>query len=381
MKKEPYHKDFRLGVLGGGQLGRMLIAESIDLDVRIAVLDPADDAPCAKIAHEFTVGDFADYDAVKKFGEKVDVLTIEIEHVNTSALKELEKSGVVVRPGTKVLEVIQDKGLQKSFYAEHGIPTSKFQLIESKEEIRERNRFPVVQKLRKGGYDGRGVVVLNTPEDLAKAFDAPSILEEKVDLAKELSVIVSRHESGEVKAFPCVELEFNPEANLVEMLFAPADITPDQNERAVALATRVIEAFDMVGLLAVELFLTRSGEILVNEVAPRPHNSGHHTIEANAISQYGQLLRAILGYAPGDTSTLRPAAMVNLLGEPGHSGPVHYEGLKEVLELPGVYVHLYGKSETRPFRKMGHVTITADTTEGARKLAERVKNTLKSISL
>src|SRR5690554_4868835 len=186
MKKEPYHKDFRLGVLGGGQLGRMLIAESIDLDVRIAVLDPAEDAPCAKIAHEFTVGDFADYDAVKKFGEKVDVLTIEIEHVNTSALKELEKSGVVVRPGTKVLEVIQDKGLQKSFYAEHGIPTSKFQLIESKEEIRERNRFPVVQKLRKGGYDGRGVVVLNTPEDLAKAFDAPSILEEKVDLAKEL---------------------------------------------------------------------------------------------------------------------------------------------------------------------------------------------------
>ncbi len=377
MKKKPYHADFLLGILGGGQLGRMLIAEALDYDVHVAVLDPSEQAPCSGIAHRFEVGDFADRDAVIAFGKDLDVITIEIEHVNVEALKVLEKRGVTVRPEIHVLEVVQDKGLQKEFYRSHGIPTSPFELIGGKADIEKRGRYPIVQKLRRGGYDGRGVAVLKTADDLDKAFDAPSVLEEFVDFDKELSVIVSRHESGEVRAFPCVELEFNPEANLVEMLFAPADIDPAVEKRATEVAMQVVEAFDMVGLLAVELFLTKTGDVLVNEVAPRPHNSGHHTIEANGVSQYGQLLRAILGYAPGDTTLIRPAAMVNLLGEAGHSGPAYYEGLEEALALPGVYVHLYGKSETRPFRKMGHVTITADTAGEARRMASKVKNILK----
>ena len=355
----------------------MLIAEALDYDVHVAVLDPSTKAPCSGIAHRFEVGDFADRDAVIQFGKDLDVITIEIEHVNIEALKVLEKRGVTVRPEISVLEVVQDKGLQKEFYKSHGIPTAPFELINGKADVKTRDRYPVVQKLRRGGYDGRGVAVLKSGDDLDKAFDAPSVLEEFVDFEKELSVIVSRHESGEVRAFPCVELEFNPEANLVEMLFAPADIDPEVEKRATQVAMQVIEAFDMVGLLAVELFLTKTGEVLVNEVAPRPHNSGHHTIEANGISQYGQLLRAILGYAPGDTGLIRPAAMVNLLGESGYLGSAYYEGLEESLALPGVYVHLYGKSETRPFRKMGHVTITADTAGEARRMATKVKNILK----
>jgi len=378
MQKEPYSVNFKLGVLGGGQLGRMLIQEAINLDIHLACLDPNDKAPCSEIANSFAHGDFNDYDAVMQFGRDKDVLTVEIEHVNIQALKELEKKGVKVYPQPEILEIIQDKGLQKEFYSKNNIPTAPYKLVQDKKELMQnQDLLPVAQKLRKGGYDGKGVTILKSETDLLKAFDAPSVLESFVPFEKELAVIVARNEKGEISSFPVVELDFNPEANLVEMLFAPAKITAEIEEKARKVAETTIEAFGLVGILAVELFLTQEGDILVNEVAPRPHNSGHHTIEANITSQYGQHLRSILNLPLGKTDLTQTAAMVNLLGEDGYTGPVRYEGLNECLALPGVYVHIYGKAETKPFRKMGHVTVTGTDIEKVRKLAHQVKATLK----
>ncbi len=378
MPKSPYSKHFQLGVLGGGQLGRMLQQEAVNLDIRLAVLDPDPEAPCAKLVPQFFEGDFNDYESVLAFGAKCDVLTVEIEHVNINALYKLEESGLKIFPQPRVLEIIQDKGLQKQFYTAHGIPTAPYSLANSKADLEAKvEKLPIAQKLRKGGYDGRGVSILRTPADFDKAFDAPSVLEEFIPFEKELSVIVARNEKGEMTTFPAVELEFNPEANLVELLFAPAQITPAQEYIAADIARKTIAAFDMVGILAVEMFLTTKGEILVNEVAPRPHNSGHQTIEANITSQYAQHLRAILNLPLGDTALIRPAAMVNLLGEPDFTGPVLYEGLSEALAISGVYVHLYGKSTTKPFRKMGHVTITGATLEEVREKAIIIKKLIK----
>ncbi len=378
MQKKPYSKDFKLGVLGGGQLGRMLISPAIDLDIKLSVLDPDAEAPCRHIAHHFTQGDFYDADTVVRFGESLDVVTVEIEHVSIAGLKQLEAKGVRVFPQSSVLDIVQDKGSQKLFYQKNGIQTAPFHLVNDASELKDHSHFlPFVQKLRKGGYDGRGVQVIKTEADFAKAFDAPSVLESFVDFDKEIAVIVARNEQGEIKTFPAVELSFNPEANLVELLFAPADITPETEEKAADIATKTIEAFGLVGILAVELFLLKNGEILVNEVAPRPHNSGHHTIEANVTSQYAQHLRAILGFPLGDTTLRQPAAMVNLLGVPGYTGPVQYEGLEDALAMPGVFVHLYGKALTKPFRKMGHVTITASTAAEAREKAMVIKNLIQ----
>lgn len=378
MAGKPYSKDFKLGVLGGGQLGRMLLQEAVSLDIKLAVLDPNPTAPCHQIVPYFTTGDFNDRDTVVKFGKDLDVVTVEIEHVSVAGLRDLEKLGVKVFPQPDVLEIVQDKGLQKEFYKKHGIPTSPFVLIKDKADLRANTEFlPAAQKLRRGGYDGRGVFVIKSEDQIADGFDAPCVLEKFIDFEKELSVIVARNEAGEVKAFPPVELDFNPKANLVELLFSPANISAEIAEKAEAVALKTIEAFGLVGILAVELFLTKEGDILVNEVAPRPHNSGHQTIEANITSQYAQHLRSILNLPLGDTDLIRPAAMVNLLGEEGHSGPVDYEGLEEALGISGVYVHLYGKEDTKPFRKMGHVTITGKTAEEAREKAMRVKSIIK----
>ncbi len=378
MPKKPYDKNFKLGVLGGGQLGRMLLQEAINLDIKLSAIDPNGQAPCHAIVHDFHTGDFNDAQTVIDFGRGLDVVTVEIEHVSIAGLKALAAKGVKVFPQPELLEIVQDKGLQKEFYTQHDIPTAPYKLVADKAGLLENlDLLPIAQKLRKGGYDGRGVAVLKSEADLEKAFDAPSVLEQFVDFEKELAVIVARNEDGEIKAFPAVELDFNPELNLVELLFAPADIPPELEQKAVAVATKTIEAFGLVGILAVELFLTQSGEILVNEVAPRPHNSGHHTIEANITSQYGQHLRSILNLPLGDTALIRPAAMVNLLGEAGHTGSAVYEGLEEALAMPGIYVHLYGKSETKPFRKMGHVTITAATADEARRKALHVKSLIK----
>jgi 5-(carboxyamino)imidazole ribonucleotide synthase len=381
MATEFYDKSFRIGVLGGGQLGRMLIQEAVDIDAKISVLDPAPDAPCARVAHEFRQGDLNDFETVVGFGADKDVITIEIENVNADALAELEQRGKAVFPSSRVLRTIQDKGFQKEFYRQNDIPTTDFVLVRDKAELLESGfGFPMVQKLRTGGYDGRGVSILRSPDDIDRAFDAPSVLERLADIRMELAVIVARNARGESEAFPPVEMVFDPEANLVDLLAAPARISDSLYNEATMLAVRVAESLDAVGLLAVEMFLTNDGRLLVNEIAPRPHNSGHHTIEANITSQYAQHLRSILNLPLGSTETLRPAAMVNLLGEKGHSGPVRYEGLREAMALPGVFVHLYGKTETKPFRKMGHVTIAADTLDEALDTAQRVKNLIRVIS-
>jgi 5-(carboxyamino)imidazole ribonucleotide synthase len=378
MQKPFYDKSFKLGVLGGGQLGKMLIQEAVNLNINVCVLEPAADAPCSKLAAEFTVGSITDYDTVYQFGKDKDVVTIEIENVNIEALKQLQKEGVKVFPSPEIIELIQDKGLQKEFYTQHNIPTAPYILVNNKQEVSEHlAKFPFAQKLRKGGYDGKGVQLLKSESDLAKAFDAPCVLEQLVDFEKELAVIVARNEQGEVATFPVVEMEFNPEANLVEFLFSPADVSEAISNNAREIAVNVAKAFNLVGILAVELFLLKDGSILVNECAPRPHNSGHQTIEGNYTSQYAQHLRSILNLPLGNTDIKLPSVMVNLLGEEGFSGAANYEGLEACLQKEGVYIHLYGKTETKPFRKMGHVTIVHKDLEKAKENAYFVKRTLK----
>lgn len=370
----------KIGILGGGQLGRMLIQSGIDFNIHFSVLDPDASAPCASIS-SFTHGKLIDYQTVVNFGKACDLITIEIENVNVEALKELVRKGKKVFPQPEVIELIQDKRTQKEFYKRHQIPTAEFILTKNKQEvIANRSFLPAVNKLGKEGYDGRGVQLLRSEADLEKAFDAPGLLEKLIDFEKEIAVIVARNESGEIISYPAVEMVFHPTANLVEYLFSPAEISSAIAKEADAIAKSVIEKMNMVGLLAVEMFVTKEGKVLVNEVAPRPHNSGHQTIEANITSQYEQHLRAILNLPLGNTATVLPSAMVNLLGEEGFSGDAQYQGLEEVLRLAGTHIHLYGKKITKPFRKMGHVTIVDADLESLRKKANFVKQTLKVIA-
>ncbi|AEL25524.1 5-(carboxyamino)imidazole ribonucleotide synthase [Cyclobacterium marinum] len=367
-----------LGILGGGQLGRMLIQSAINYNLEVHILDPDPNAPCKFLSNKFVNGDLKDYDAVYSFGKDCDVISIEIEHVNTEALFRLEKEGVKVFPQPHIIALIQDKRNQKQFYLDQGIPTAPFILTENKEEVLKQAAFlPAVNKLGKEGYDGRGVQLMRNAGDLEKAFDAPGLLEKLIDFDKELAVIVSRNETGEVKSFPSVECAFHPEHNLVEFLFSPANISDTVDAKARALAEEVIQKLDMVGLLAVELFLTKSGELLVNEIAPRPHNSGHHTIEANFTSQFEQHLRAVMGMPLGETGLRCPAAMVNLLGEDGFTGDAIVEGMDEAIKEQGVYLHLYGKKITKPFRKMGHVTLLAEDAGLLKEKADRIKELIK----
>lgn len=371
----------KIGVLGGGQLGRMMIQSAINYNLTICCLDPDANAPCKSIANEFTKGSLTDYDTVYKFGKDKDIITIEIENVNVEALKALQKEGKKVFPQPEVIELIKDKGLQKMFYQRNDIPSPDFFLIENKTQIEKyRDFFPFFQKLRTGGYDGKGVVKLGHPNKIDHAFEAPSVLERLVDFDKEISVIVARNESGEMKCFPAVECEFNPEANLVEFLFSPANIKKSIEKQAYHIATTVAEKIGIVGLLAVELFVTKDGKVLVNEVAPRPHNSGHQTIEGNYTSQFEQHLRAILNLPLGDTSITKPSVMINLLGEKNYEGKAKYEGLEDAIKYRGVYIHLYGKLTTKPFRKMGHVTVVDDDLSLAKKKAITVKDIIKVIA-
>lgn len=351
----------------------MLLQEAANYDVRTAVLDPAPDAPCSAISHEFTCGSFQDFATVLAFGKDKDVLTVEIEHVNTEALEELENKGIEVFPKPSFLRMVQDKGLQKEFYKKNNIPTAPFQLIESKADLNNASTtFPFVLKSRKGGYDGKGVQIVRSKEELNSAFEGPCVVEELIAFAKELSVIIARNKHGETRIFPLVEMEFNSEANLVEFLFSPALVSSEIEQQAQTIATNIVEAADFVGILAVELFLTEDGQLLVNEMAPRPHNSGHHTIEACNTSQYEQHLRSILSLPLGDTMLVQPAVMVNLLGAPGHEGSVKYTGLEEALTMSGVHIHIYGKPFTKPFRKMGHVTVTDADLNAAQQKARRL---------
>jgi 5-(carboxyamino)imidazole ribonucleotide synthase len=371
----------RLGMIGGGQLGRMFIQSAINFDVAVHVLDPDKSAPCSAIAHSFTVGKLDDFDTLYQFGLDKDVLTVEMENVNIEALEALEKLGKKIYPQPHVLKTIKDKGLQKQFYIDHSIPTAAFQLVDENSALTAyKNQLPFMQKLRTGGYDGKGVQAIRTENDFQKAFAAPSIIEQMIPFEKELSIIVARNPNGEMVTYPAVECEFNSEANLVEFLFSPAEIPQKIEQKATEIAQQIIQKLEMVGILAVELFLTRDGEVLVNEIAPRPHNSGHHTIECNITSQFEQHLRAILNLPLGATDSIQAGAMINLLGENGHVGEAHYSGLQNCLTIPGVHPHLYGKRETKPFRKMGHITIAGKNVEDVKKTALDVKKTVKVIT-
>ncbi|MEQ9230400.1 MAG: 5-(carboxyamino)imidazole ribonucleotide synthase [Cyclobacteriaceae bacterium] len=375
---KPDITSLKIGVLGGGQLGRMMIQSAINYNLDISVIDPDPNAPCAHLVENFSVGKLTDEEAIYDWGKGFDLITIEIENVSVPALKRLQNEGVKVYPQPEIIELIQDKRKQKTFYKANRIPTADFVLTENQADVASKKGWlPAVNKLGTEGYDGRGVQVLRSEEDLSMAFDKPGLLERLVDFDKELSVVVARNESGEMKCFPVVQLEYHPEANLVEFLFAPAEISSEAEQKAYELAEDVISKLGMVGLLAVEMFLTREGELLVNEVAPRTHNSGHHTIEANDTSQFEQHLRSILNLPLGSTVLRSPAAMVNLLGEEGFTGDAKYEGMEACMAMSGVYVHLYGKKLTKPFRKMGHVTITDANIESLKAKTRKVKETLK----
>jgi len=374
----PFGSEKTLGILGGGQLGKMLAQAASPWDLGLRILDPTPDAPAAHLCRDFVRGDFRDFETVLAFGRGCDLLTLEIEQVNADALAQLESEGIPVYPQPAALRIIQDKGLQKEFYVKHGLPTAPFRLFEGPEAVRAaRPALPCVQKTRTEGYDGRGVKILREARDLDALLPGPCLIEDAVKIQAEVAVIAARSVHGEIKSYDPVEMSFHPEANLVEFLVAPARISPSLAKEAGLIARAVIEAFDLVGLLAVELFLTTEGEWLINEVAPRPHNSGHHTIEACLTSQYQQHLRAILGLPLGSTRIRQAAVMLNLLGDAGASGPVVYRGVSEVFALPGAFLHLYGKHETRPFRKMGHVTVVDDDIDGAIATARRIRDLLK----
>ncbi len=376
-----FYGSLKIGILGGGQLGRMWIQNALNYNVNVSILDPDKDAPCKNICDDFHIGSLADFDTVYEFGKKVDLLTIEIEKVNVDALKKLVAEGVKVYPEPHIIELIQDKGTQKQWLKEHHIPTSDFKLINSKSELNELKwSLPYVQKLRRDGYDGKGVFIIKEKSQLTEAFEAPSLVEQMVDFEKEIAIIVARNESGEIKTFPAVEMDFHPTANLVEFQISPAAVSDFIQLKAANIAENIAEDLGLIGLLAIEFFVCKNGEVLVNEMAPRPHNSGHQSIEGNVCSQFDQHLRAITGQPLGDTSNLANAVMINLLGEAGFSGEAIYQGLEEVLHLPGVYIHLYGKKITKPFRKMGHVTIIHNDREQAIKIAKEVKEKLKVIS-
>jgi len=380
-----FSSDFKLGILGGGQLGKMLLTETRKFDIQTYVLDPSDEAPCKVGCNHFFKGDLMDYDTVYNFGKQVDILTFEIEHVNITALEKLEAEGIQVYPSPKTLNLIQNKGTQKDFYAQHKIPTADYRRFETLAELRlavEESKIlmPFVWKSTEGGYDGMGVKVVRNAETLESLPDVQCIAEAMVPFKNELAVIVARNPSGEIKTYPVVEMEFHPEANQVEYVICPARIDHVVSERARAVALKVSQQFDHVGLLAVEMFQTIDDAILVNEVAPRPHNSGHYSIEASYTSQFEQHLRAILDLPLGNTDSKAAGIMVNLVGEEGYSGNVVYENIEKIMELDGVTPHIYGKKQTRPFRKMGHVTIVNKDVEVARKIAEEVKNTIRVIA-
>lgn len=380
-----FSSNFTLGILGGGQLGKMLLTETRKFDITTKVLDPSADAPCRIACNTFVQGSLTDFDTVYRFGKEVEVLTIEIENVNVDALKKLQSEGVKVYPTPQTIELIQNKATQKQFYATHNIPTAPFHRFESLTNLQqavanEQITLPFVWKSARFGYDGNGVKIVRQLPDLSLLPEGECIAENLVPFAKELAVIVARNVSGEATTYPVVEMEFHPEANQVEYVLCPARISEEIAQKARAIAVQVAQAFQVVGLLAVELFLTAEGEVLVNEVAPRPHNSGHYSIEAAYTNQFEQHLRAILDLPLGNTDSKVAGVMVNLVGAEGYQGDVIYENIEQILAMEGVTPHIYGKRQTRPFRKMGHVTIVNKDIEKARVIAEKVKQTIKVIS-
>lgn len=377
--------DFKLGIIAGGQLGKMLVLAASNWDVRTYVLDTDDHCPASTSCTGFVKGSQLNYEDVIRFGNMVDLITFEIENVNIEALKHLKAEGKKIFPDPETLEIIQDKGFQKEFYQSHNIPSPHFILCKDKEEVlataeNQAIPLPFVQKLRKGGYDGRGIAPIRTESDYANVLDGASVVEKLIEIRKEISIIIARNNKGEMRCFPAVEMEFNEDAHLVERLICPSSLDKSILERANNIATRIVSLLNLRGLLAVEMFVDKDDVVWVNEIAPRPHNSGHHTIESVVTSQFEQLLRAIFDFPLGSTQLKMPSVMINLLGEPGYHGAVRYEGLTECMSIEGVKIHLYGKKITKPFRKMGHVTILAPSVEEAKMKADIVKRKLKVTS-
>lgn len=380
-----FSSDFKLGILGGGQLGKMMLYDTRKYDIQTYVMDPNPEAPCKIAANHFETGDLMDYDKVVAFGQKVDLLTFEIESVNVDALAFLEKQGKKVFPSASTLRKIQNKSVQKDFYKAQNIPTADFQNFENLDKLnsaltKDQIKMPFVWKSSLGGYDGKGVKVVKSKNDVENLPNVSCLVEDLVDFQTEISVVVARNESGEIKTYPVVEMEFHPEANQVEYVICPARISDEIAKKARLLAKKVSANFEHVGLLAVEMFLTKNDEILVNEVAPRPHNSGHFSIEGSFTNQFEQHLRAILNLPLGSTENKTNSVMVNLVGDENYEGEVVYENISEIMAMPGVTPHIYGKKITRPFRKMGHVTIINQDLTEARKIAEQVKDKIKVIS-
>ncbi|GAA0757513.1 5-(carboxyamino)imidazole ribonucleotide synthase [Psychroflexus lacisalsi] len=380
-----FSSDFKLGILGGGQLGKMMLYDTRKFDIQTFVMDPNPEAPSRISSNHFEVGSLMDYDKVMAFGKKVDLLTFEIESVNVKALEDLEALGKKVYPSAATLQKIQNKATQKSFYDHNQIPTAEFQIFSDLSALKKATstgsiNFPFVWKSATGGYDGKGVSVIKSEEAIHNLPDVECIVEDLVDFKTEIAVIVSRSVSGEIKSYPVVEMEFHPEANQVEYVLCPARISENVAKKARKLAQKVSSKFEHVGLLAIEMFVTKTDDILVNEVAPRPHNSGHFSIEGSFTNQFEQHLRAILDLPLGSTESKTNAVMVNLVGDENHTGDVFYKGIEEIMALPGVTPHIYGKRETRPFRKMGHVNIIHSDISEARAIAETVKSKIKVIS-
>ena len=379
-----YTSQNKLGILGGGQLGKMLINEANKLNISCKVMDPNKEAPCSNLVENFIVGDLLNYDDVYNFGKNVEVLTIEIENVNTDALKKLEEEGVKVYPSSENIKTIQNKSVQKNFYLKNNLPSSFFKTYDNVDDLineaeNKKCKYPFVWKSARFGYDGKGVKVINNIEDLKTLPNIECIIEDKISIKKELSIIVARNKRSQEKNFPTVEMEFNLE-NLVDKVICPAQISDDLNNKAIQLALKTSRAFNHIGLLAIELFITDNDEILINEVAPRPHNSGHHTIECCLISQFEQHLRAIFNLNLGSTSIKIPGIMLNLVGEEKHFGEAIYDNIEESLKIPGASIHIYGKKDTKPHRKMGHITIVNKDLNKAKEFAEIIRKSIKVIS-
>jgi len=369
-----------IGILGGGQLGRMLVQKGLDFGLNFKILDPDQNAPCS-VFSGFSVGNITDFNDVYQFGKGCDLITIEIESVNVEALKKLQEEGKEVYPQPEIIEIIQDKRLQKHFYKQHNLPTAAFELIDDKAQLLStKMNLPFVQKLGREGYDGKGVKLMKRVEELENGFEEPSLIEELVAIDKEVSVIVARNLSGEVETYPPVEMVFHPERNLVDYLISPADVSTALNEKMVEIARDLAHKLNLVGILAVEMFIDKKGNVVINESAPRPHNSGHQTIEANVTSQYEQLIRSMLNWPLGNTSTNIISGMINLLGEEGHEGKTKYSDYEAILKNPGCYPHVYGKRLTKPGRKMGHVTVVGENRYAVQQKIEEVKRHFKVIS-
>jgi 5-(carboxyamino)imidazole ribonucleotide synthase len=380
--KKFFSSNFKLGILGGGQLGKMLLQDCIRYDIYTKVMDPNKEAPCQRICNDFTIGNLTNYEDVVSFCEDVDIVTVEIENVNVDALEFLEKNGKKVFPSSKTLRIIQDKSKQKDFYTEHDLPTSSYKNYDNLSDVitdfnQGKITLPKVWKSAKFGYDGKGVKIIHSSDELQNLPDVPCLIEEKVNIKKEVSVIVARNQNKEEICFPAVEMEFNDHSNLVEYIICPANITKKLEEKAFDIAIKTAKSFNSIGLLAVELFITENNEILINEVAPRPHNSGHHTIECCLTSQFDQHIRAILNLPLGNSSLKSPGIMVNLIGENEFEGNVVYENIEKILKISGVSTHFYGKKKSRLNRKMGHVTIVHNDINEAKKIGKEVKKLIK----